>query len=140
MILIDTGPLVAIHDYEDPNHQICVSQLAELTMQPIATTWACFTEAIYLLGRGGGFHFQSRLWRSRRDGLLQLLELSQDEADRAEAHMAKYRDLPMDLADATLVAVAEIRTWRIVFTLDEHFFAYRLSDGSTLDVVLPKKD
>lgn len=49
--------------------------------------------------------------------------------------MAQYRDLPMDLADASLVAAAEATGWRRVFTLDRHFRAYRLRDGSTLDVV-----
>ena len=43
----------------------------------------------------------------------------------------------MDLADATLLALADFRGWRKVFTLDSHFFAYRLHDGSALEVILP---
>ncbi len=43
----------------------------------------------------------------------------------------------MDLADATLVAVADLRSWRKVFTLDTHFFAYRCRDGSSLEVIIP---
>ena len=49
--------------------------------------------------------------------------------------MAKYRDLPMDLADATLVVAAEQHRLRRIFTLDGHFRLYRLSDGTQLDVV-----
>lgn len=49
--------------------------------------------------------------------------------------MEKYRDTPMDLADASLVAVAESRSLPRVFTLDRHFRIYRLANGSVLDVV-----
>lgn len=49
--------------------------------------------------------------------------------------MKKYQDVPMDLADASLVAIAENRSLRRVFSLDKDFFVYRLSDGSALEVV-----
>jgi uncharacterized protein len=49
--------------------------------------------------------------------------------------MRTYRDLPMDLADASWVAAAEATGWRQVFTLDGHFRIYRLRDGSSLEVV-----
>jgi len=49
--------------------------------------------------------------------------------------MERYRDHPMDLADASLVAVAEARDLRTVFTLDEHFRSYRLSNRRHLAVV-----
>lgn len=51
------------------------------------------------------------------------------------ALMEKYRDTPMDLADASLVAVAESRSLRRIFTLDSDSHVYRLADGSTLDVI-----
>jgi predicted nucleic acid-binding protein len=139
MILIDTGPLVAIHDHEDAFHNECVESFSAFKDQPAATTWACFAEAIYLLGEGGGFRFQARIWESWRSGLLQLVDLIQDEISHAHLLMDRYQDHPVDLADATLVAVADERGWRTVFTLDTHFFAYRLLDGSSLDVVLPTK-
>jgi uncharacterized protein len=49
--------------------------------------------------------------------------------------MAQYRDTPMDLADASLVVVAEIRNLNRVFTTDSDFYVYRLADGSALDVI-----
>jgi len=45
----------------------------------------------------------------------------------------------MDLADATLVAVADVRGYRKIFTLDSHFFAFRLRDGSVLDLIVPDR-
>lgn len=49
--------------------------------------------------------------------------------------MEKYRDRPMDLADASLVAASEHLRMRRLFTLDNDFRIYRLTDGSTLDLV-----
>jgi len=49
--------------------------------------------------------------------------------------MARYRALPMDLADASLVALAEERGLSRVFTLDRHFRAYRAARGKAFSVV-----
>ncbi len=49
--------------------------------------------------------------------------------------MAKYQDTPMDLADASLIAVAERLSLRRIFTIDTDFYVYRLSDGSTLEII-----
>jgi predicted nucleic acid-binding protein len=103
----------------------------------MVTTWACFVEAIYLLGQSGGFRFQSRLWESRRSRLFELIDLTMKETDDAAVWMSRYQDHPMDLADATLVAISESRGWRKVFTLDTHFYAFRLSDASALEVIMP---
>ena len=54
---------------------------------------------------------------------------------RAFELMEQYTDHPMDLADASLVVVAESRTLRRVFTTDSDFYVYRLADGSALEVV-----
>ena len=49
--------------------------------------------------------------------------------------METYRDRPMDLADASVVAAAEHLGMRRLFALDRDFYIYRLADGSTLEVV-----
>jgi predicted nucleic acid-binding protein len=51
------------------------------------------------------------------------------------ALMAQYRGTPIDLADASLVAVAESLRLRRVFTIDSDFYVYRLADGSALEVL-----
>jgi len=57
MILTDTGPLVALLDKSDANHQACLAASQGLPAEPLLTTWPCFTEAMYLLGAVGGFAF-----------------------------------------------------------------------------------
>jgi predicted nucleic acid-binding protein len=99
------------------------------------TTWPCFTEAMYLLFQAGGYPAQVELWRWRTAGRLVLHDLTGGEMDRMAALMDKYRDRPMDLADASLVAAVERLGLRRVFTLDSDFHIYRLADGSALDCV-----
>lgn len=71
----------------------------------------------------------------RRDGRLVILDITPKEADYMDALMAKYTNVPMDLADASLVAIADSRGIRRVFTIDGDFFIYIMADGSVLEVV-----
>lgn len=57
------------------------------------------------------------------------------ECERMKVLMEKYKDLPMDLADASLVAVAESQKIKRIFTLDSDFFVYRLYDKDAFDVI-----
>jgi predicted nucleic acid-binding protein len=126
MILCDTGPLVALLNRNDPQHTRCVEALRALPVQPLLTTLPCFGETIYLLGRVGGHAAQSRLWDMRRDGKLIVHLHSDPELSRMEELMLWYRDTPMDFADASLVVLAETTGLRQIFTLDRHFYAYRI--------------
>lgn len=135
MTLTDTGPLVALLDADDPYHAACVAAAQRLPSGPLLTTWVCFTEAMYLLGAVGGYRYQATLWHLRSAGRLVLHDLTPAEADRMAVLMERYEDTPMDLADASLVVVAESRGLRVVFTTDSDFHIYRLADGSALEVV-----
>jgi predicted nucleic acid-binding protein len=90
---------------------------------------------MYLLHLVGGHRYQDSLWQWRRDGRLVLLDVTQAEVDRMDVLMAQYQNVPMDLADASLVAVAESRSYRRLFTLDSDFYIYRLAGGSVLEVL-----
>ncbi|MBM4046148.1 MAG: PIN domain-containing protein [Planctomycetes bacterium] len=135
MTLTDAGPLVALVNRNDPNHGKCVAATKRLPSGPLVTTWPCFTEAMYLLSRAGGYAAQAALWRLRAGGRLELLDLPAADVDRMAELMDKYRDRPMDLGDASLLAAAEHLGTRRVFTLDSDFHVYRLSDGSSFDIV-----
>ena len=135
MTLTDAGVLVALLDADDRHHAPCCAALERLPAAPLLTTWPCFTEAMYLLGSVGGHRFQAALWNLRAAGPLVLHDLTAAEIDRMAALMEKYRDRPMDLADASLVAVAESRTLGRVFTVDADFRVYRLKNGAALEVV-----
>ena len=134
MTLTDAGPLVALLDISEAKHQECRLLLPALA-RPLVSPWPCYTEAMYLIGKTAGYPGQKALWRLRSSGVLTLKETMPEEADQMEALMEKYRDTPMDLADASLIVAAETLGLRRVFTLDRHFYAYRLMDGSALEVL-----
>ena len=135
MILIDTGPMVALLDPRDPYHTECLETYRGLGREVMFTTWLCFTEAMHLLGRAGGHRLQDSLWDMRRAGRLQIHSMTDSEADRMSELMRQYRDTPMDVADSSLVALAESRGIHHVFTLDQDFYFYRLADGTVLELV-----
>lgn len=134
MTLTDAGPLIALIDAGEPDHDRCREALDTLEL-PLLTTWPAFTEAMYLLGHVAGWPGQDALWAMFRRGALTLAELDLDAVLRCAELMDRYRDHPMDLADATLVALAETRDLRTIFTLDAHFRAYRLANRRYLHVV-----
>ena len=134
MTLTDAGPLIAIIDGEEPDHEACLAALDEISL-PLVTTWPAFTEAMYLLARAGGVAGQRALWRLVETDRLRIAELSEQAMRRAAQLMDKYADLPMDLADATLVAYAEEHHHRRVFTLDSDFHVYRRHGRQRFEVV-----
>ena len=123
--LTDAGPLIAIIDADEADHSACVEVLDEVAL-PLVTTWPAFTEAMYLLGSAGGFVAQRALWRLVQSNRLVLADLSHGAVEHSARLMERYADLPMDLADATLVAYAEEQRQTLIFTLDSDFNVYRL--------------
>lgn len=134
MILTDTGPIVAIMDQSDEDHELCVAALSGLR-GPMTTTWPALTEAMHLIGARAGWKAQDTLLGLVNRGDVVLEELKQADVDRCRELMAKYRSLPMDLADASLVVVAEKLRTRRVFTLDSDFRAYRIQGRQSFDIV-----
>lgn len=134
MTLTDAGPLIALIDAGEPDHDRCRAALEKLQL-PLLTTWPAFTEAIYLLGRAAGWPAQEALWRMVERDALVLAPPDADLAARCAELMRRYNDHPMDLADATLVALAESQDLRTIFTLDDDFRTYRLQGSRHLHVI-----
>ncbi len=134
MTLTDAGPLFVLFNRKDPDYARCAALLPRLR-SPLITTWPCFTEVMYLLGRDLGHPAQDELWQFVLDGLLDIHPSSVPERARMRGLMQQYQDTPMDIADASLVAAAETLSLSRVFTLDRHFYAYRLAQGTALEVV-----
>jgi predicted nucleic acid-binding protein len=128
VILTDAGPLIALIDRGEADHARCVAALEQITL-PMVTTWPAFTEAMYLLGEAAGWNGQSALWRLVERADVQIADVSLAMCGQMRVLMERYSDLPMDLADASLVALAEERGIDRIFTLDSGFRVYRLPRG-----------
>ncbi len=127
MILVDTGPFVALFDPLDGSHARCRSILREIR-EPLVTTTPVLTECFHMLSpesRGS-----DNLRRFVRQGGVTLFFLDTTSLTRAFELMGQYGDRPMDLADASLVAAAEALSVRKIFTLDRaDFSTYRRRRG-----------
>ena len=127
MILVDTGPLIALFDPKDGQHQRCVKALKGLR-EPIRTTVPVLTAAFHMLGPGSAGSDRLREFVLKRG--LSVWWFDHAALSRAFELMDMYSDHPMDLADASLLVAAEALGTRKVFTIDRNDFqAYRVRRG-----------
>lgn len=123
---------MAIFDESDEAHGRCAAVLKR-TAPPLTSTWPVVTEAMYLLA---SLQAQDALLAMIERGTLSLAPIETGDVPRIRTLMRKFRDLPMDLADATLVRVAEREGIRRVFTLDRRDFSvYRSGRGRPFTLV-----
>lgn len=134
MTLVDAGPLVALIDARETHHARCVAAYNDLRT-PIVTTWPAFTEAMYLLWQRARHPGQASLWKFLATAELVIADLNQDMVSRTAQLMAKYADQPMDLADASLVALAEALDDDEIFTLDDDFLVYRMHGRRAFKII-----
>lgn len=125
-LLLDTGALVSLLDRSQPHHR----RFAEFFSSwrgPVVSTEAILTEATHLLGRTpGGRDLCLEFFLA---GGATLVPASLSTLRRCRELMAKYADLPMDYADATLVILAEDLGTDLVFTTDRRDFGVYRFDG-----------
>ena len=132
-VLVDSGPLVALLSKTQRQHKSCRDTFATL-QTPLLTCWPVLTEAAYLLQ----YHpAEVRALLSSADGgFLQILPLSRADIPRINTILAKYEDQSFQLADATLMWLAEREGIQHVFTLDRRDFGvYRTSSGQPLQIL-----
>jgi predicted nucleic acid-binding protein len=136
LTLIDTGPLVAFFDKDDRYHSLCVEVLKEIR-EPLITTWPVLTECFYLLNFS--WEVQDSLWLFIRRGGIEIYPLEKELLIHCRELMKQYRDLPMDLADATLVALADAVLVPKIFTLDHKDFSiYRFKQKKRFSLIPSK--
>src|SRR5262249_45759826 len=104
MILIDTGPLVALFDPKERQHASCRKTLSTFRV-PLVTTLPVLTETFHILGPESPGSQALRSFIA--DGGLGVHFSSSEETLRALELMETYRDHPMDLADGSVIAAAE---------------------------------
>ena len=126
-LLVDAGPLIALFDKHDQHHQRVIKQ-AKRFDEIMATTWPVITEVSHMLD----FHIRAQLdfleWISV--GGLEIHSLATTDIDRILELTETYQNVPMDLADASLIVLSEhLRTHRILsIDSDFHVFQNRFKD------------
>lgn len=131
-LIVDTGPLVAWLDAGDGHHEM-VREFLEGYTGELMSTWAVLTEVCHLLPE----HMVSGFLRWVGAGGLTVVDMPAGIATGLADRMDKYADLPMDLADASLIWLAETSGVLDILTLDRRDFGvYRTERGRSLRNVL----
>jgi predicted nucleic acid-binding protein len=134
MTIVDTGPLVAMLSSHDIHHGWALAQ-SKVLAAPFITCPPVLTEAFHLLARSP----------RAKSSLFELLESNALLADFEVQHhypalralMEKYQSVPMSLADACLVRMAELQDSAPVFTIDSDFQIYRKNRNKPIPLVVP---
>ena len=79
MILVDTGPLVALIHQDDEHHEVCKKTFSSIG-EPLGTVWPVLTEAMYLLSFS--LTGQIALWEMIESGAVELLALGAEDIAR----------------------------------------------------------
>lgn len=133
-ILIDAGPLIALFNRDDSQHQRVLEYIKTYEGQLI-TTWPVLTEVMYMLDYNKQVPLDFMKWVSR--GGLQLFPLSESHYPRLLQLIEKYYDLPSDLSDTSLITAAEETGIRQIITIDSDFYVYKTGDGRYLENIIP---
>ena len=125
LIIADTGFFLALANSRDRDHATATGALNDLA-EPLITTWPVLTETCHLMVARLGPRAAETFMASAAKGAFEIFALTDEHLPRILELMRKYRDLPMDLADGSLVILAEhIGSGRIFSTDRRDFGAYR---------------
>ena len=138
-IVADTGPIVCFLYRDDPDHPLVRTFLRDNTVALI-TTWPVITEAWHLLLARAGIKPALALMRWVNAGGLRVSAPHEDDSRALLELLERYADHPMDLADASLVLLAERSGVTEVLTIDRvEFDSYRTRNGHSLVNLLPAR-
>ena len=136
MILADTGFLYALLDKSDAWHERAVTALNAVD-EGLITTWPVLTEAVHLITRWLGTPPAVALMQDVAEGEIAVWDVNAEALQRMPALMKRYDDLPMDLADASLVLLAEsLGHGRILTTDERDFRTYRWKSRAPFENLL----
>ena len=132
--LLDTGPIVAYLYSRDAYHDWAVEAFSEV-QPPVITCEAVLTEACFLIERNR--------WPAMRvleyvlESEIRIGLQLEHEIEASRGLMQRYANVPMSLADACLVRLAEITDLPIC-TLDHDFAIYRAGRRRSLTLITPE--
>ena len=131
--LIDAGPIIALFDNSDQYHEQVLDFIKTFEGKLIST-WPVLTEVCYMLDFNKETQLDFLDWVIQ--GGIDIHNLEQWQLSSIRNMIKTYSDLPADLADTTLLEVAETRGVSSIITLDKDFSVYKLKNGHYLKSLL----
>jgi predicted nucleic acid-binding protein len=136
MVIADTGFWLALLNRRDRHHD-AARKAQEGLDEGLVTTWPVVTETCHLLLSHLGTPAQKAFLEAWHAGAFAVQDISDRDAPRLIRLMSDYADLPMDLADASLVVLAErLGHGRILSTDERDFRTYRWKNHRPFSNVL----
>jgi len=132
-LLVDSGPLIALFDGSDKYHTQVKSYI-QTYQGVLMTTWAVLTEVSHMLDFNLNVQLDFLKWVEL--GGLEVYEIPQHNIGDIHEMMTKYTNVPMDLADATLMYVAHNEHMKEILSIDSDFDIYRTLKSGFLENVL----
>ena len=133
-VIVDTGPLVALLNSNDHAHAWVMQQLRSI-QPPMITCESVLAEATYLTRQTPGA--RAALIEMIGENFLTIGMAVADHHSAILAMVRRYADIPMSLADACLVRLAELYPQSPVLTLDSDFSVYRKNGRQVIEVLRP---
>jgi uncharacterized protein len=125
VVIADTGFFLALANSRDQYHRAAKTALDAMA-EPLVTTWPVMTETCHLVANRLNIGAAETFVASAARGAFEIFDIQTEYLPRIVELMRKYRQLPMDLADASLVILAEhLGSGRILSTDHRDFGSYR---------------
>ncbi|MBH8563472.1 PIN domain-containing protein [Nostoc sp. CENA67] len=134
-VLIDTGPIVALINRREQFHQWVTNQFRQIE-PPLLTCEAVITEACFLLQNVYGG--EAAVISFVQKGIIQVPFRLSEEAVAVFELMQRYQSVPMSLADACLVKMAELYPKSELLTFDSDFRIYRKNREQLISTIMPE--
>lgn len=131
--IIDSGPLIALFDRSDKFHNKVLDFLKTYKGK-LVTSWAVITEVSHMLDFNLQVQIDFLKWCEV--GGIEVYDISQTEISNIRIMMEKYIDVPMDLADATLMYIANKENIKNILSIDSDFDIYRTLKKQSLNNLL----
>lgn len=134
-VILDTGPLVALFNRRDTYHEWVLEQIKQIS-PPMLTCEAVIIEACFLLDKIDSSQ-SHQVFTYLDRGVINIPFVLTDESAEIQALREKYLTVPMSVADACLVRMAENFEHHLIFTLDSDFHIYRKHRHEVINCIIP---
>ncbi|MBN2546357.1 MAG: PIN domain-containing protein [Spirochaetes bacterium] len=133
--LIDAGPVIALFDKSDNCHHNIINFFKKSNYK-LYSTWPVITEVTYMLTFNINVQLDFLNWISKK--AIEIIDIDIKEIDKLIEMMKKYSDVPMDLADASLLYLAQEYKINKIITIDSDYYFYRTKNKKLLENIFQK--
>lgn len=131
--IIDAGPIIALFDKSDKYNKIVIEFLKNFNGR-LYSTWPVITEVSHFLKFNINVQIDFLTWIYIK--AINVVDIENNDLQRIIELNKKYHEIPMDLADSSLIMISEKLNINNIITLDSDYYIYRIKDKKMLNYLL----